>query len=1237
VRFVGLLALSLGLSRGASGDEVAARLPEGFRADLVLSAPEIEAPSVVTCDDQGNLFLGEDPMDMRGPATREFDRVLLLRWNDDGTLARKSVFCEGLAAVFGLVWHNGWLYVMHAPHYSRFRDADGDGVAETREDLAEGFGPPAGIHGFNDHIVSGMRMGLDGWMYVSVGDKGIQRARGADGSTITLEGGGVIRMRPDGTRLEVLTSGTRNHLDVAMDSWDNIFTYDNTDDGLGWWTRFTHHIPTGYYGYPYDYHPHRERHLPHMSEHGGGSPTGAACYCEGAWPQRYRDSAFHCEWGKGRIQRFAVTRQGGTFSAQIEDFMQVDGEFRPQDLCFSPDGRAMYVADWNYGGWVNPAVRGRLFRVTYTGDDLAESPKACGEQASPEELVAQLDHPGRSAREQAQHRLAKLGAPAAEATAKLLASDSSARAKVHALWTQYALIEQIPGYDPTELWCMALQDADPEVRAQAARALGMQPQPAVVEAVTEALGDVDARVRLQAAVALGRTNDPRAVRPLYEALAEKDEFVRFAITQAIRKLDHWNAAEAGLAAEQPELRQATLLALTGVYRPQAVEALKQALGNGNWPDTQKGALAALAEVYQRAKPYETGWWGTQPARNPFARPKDQPWEQSDAIGATLISAVDDDRSDVRLGAIEAVAQLDLPGGREALRKHAASDGDAEVRRRAIAALGKLRDEGSVDLLGKIALDEASTAELREAAVGALAAMQAQSAADQLLALLNRDDVRVELAQLCLATLGTLKPAGAETAVQRFLTHGNGGLRATAVEALAQIAGQPCAVRLTELLEDNEVAVRQKVLAALGRLRDPATLPAILNAAQGADVQFEAIAALATMPDARGVRAYLEGLQSKNAELRSACRTALGTVRDAAAEQILALADRRELSGELCRELQVVFSSPVPVAHWHVTGTWPIEHAPQFDAVKSPVFDQPLTVGDKNFDWKSVETRDPEGRLSLLPHFEPNSSVWALAAVELEQAAEGPAQLLVGSDDEMVLWVNGQQVYEYRSARGWGPEQGKVDVTLQAGKNAVWCLIGNHSGPWEMSLRVQRLDERFAFLREAAAAPLTTESFREFAANNAGEAVRGQQIFSDPKGIGCIKCHAVAGQGGQVGPDLRGLATKYPREELIRSILEPSARVLSGYELTIVVTDDGRQLQGVVRRETPEELDLVDAEGKTHTIALESIEDRQLSKLSLMPSGLKDGLSLADFADIVAYLQTLVEPTVSGGATAGGKP
>ena len=70
-----------------------------------------------------------------------------------------------------------------------------------------------------------------------------------------VPGGGVLRLKPDGSKLEVYSRGTRNHLDVALNSEDELFSYDNTDDGLGWWTRYTHMVDGGYYGYPWDYRP----------------------------------------------------------------------------------------------------------------------------------------------------------------------------------------------------------------------------------------------------------------------------------------------------------------------------------------------------------------------------------------------------------------------------------------------------------------------------------------------------------------------------------------------------------------------------------------------------------------------------------------------------------------------------------------------------------------------------------------------------------------------------------------------------------------------------------------------------------------------------------------------------------------------------------------------------------------------------------------------------------------------
>ena len=124
---------------------------------------------------------------------------------------RITTFAEKLWAVMGLEWLDGTLFVVHAPYLSSFRDLDGDGKAEARVDLITGLGPKLpGFSGLNDHVASGLRLGMDGFLYIAVGDKGIPKGVGRDGATITMASGGVIRIRPDGTGLEVVSTGERN-------------------------------------------------------------------------------------------------------------------------------------------------------------------------------------------------------------------------------------------------------------------------------------------------------------------------------------------------------------------------------------------------------------------------------------------------------------------------------------------------------------------------------------------------------------------------------------------------------------------------------------------------------------------------------------------------------------------------------------------------------------------------------------------------------------------------------------------------------------------------------------------------------------------------------------------------------------------------------------------------------------------------------------------------------------------
>src|SRR5262249_31666161 len=149
----------------------------------------------------------------------------------------------------GLFFDAGTLYVLHPPEITAYHDDNGDGVSDRTDVLVKGIGFDLKRRGA-DHTTNGIRLAIAGWLYVAVGDYGFTKAEGKDGKTLQLHGGGVVRVRLDGTGLEIVSRGQRNIYDVAIDPLMNLFTRDNTNDGGGWDVRLSQIIPTGQYGYP---------------------------------------------------------------------------------------------------------------------------------------------------------------------------------------------------------------------------------------------------------------------------------------------------------------------------------------------------------------------------------------------------------------------------------------------------------------------------------------------------------------------------------------------------------------------------------------------------------------------------------------------------------------------------------------------------------------------------------------------------------------------------------------------------------------------------------------------------------------------------------------------------------------------------------------------------------------------------------------------------------------------------
>jgi putative membrane-bound dehydrogenase-like protein len=1247
--FAALFSLTLPLSAASP----LPKAPPGFQVELLLEAPAIEAPTALCVASNGDVYFAEDPMDMSGPPTKPLDKIWLLKGGDP---KKKILFADKMWAVMGLEIVRDKLYVVHAPHVTVFT-LDADGKAKKREELFDDLGPPvAGVPSFNDHIPSGIHMGMDGWLYVSIGDKGIPKmarkekdggsvhvAEGRwrhtkEGHHISLEGGGVIRFRPDGSGLEVFASGTRNHLDVPMDEHDRIFVRDNTDDGRGWWTRLMYLPPGAYLGYPWAYTRRPKECLPMIRDFGGGSPCGGWVYLDDGLPQMYRGRIFHCEWGQGKVLAVKVAPDGAGFKFVDQvAFLEPNGikDFRPFSLRPTSDGRGFYVTDWGYSGWLSKTKAGRLWKVTYTGDDVKPMPRG-KDTDSIEQLIKSLDHPAHSERLRAQRALIARAEEAIPDLEKSIKEQKiSPRVRRHLLWIGATI--NVPGF--ADFLLQATRDKEASVRLEAARLFptvlhfgkGSKELWGKAEAVYPLLNrwekmagnDPEPQVRLHAALSI-RASDGF---PLLLALEkERDPQVRFALMQSLRQhssrdwLCIWltmritENTKIDILANKSNALDGLFLALTEEYDLKTVFLLYDYLKDPV-PQVRQRAIETLARVYKDRKPYTGGWWGTQPAAHE-PPPRDVAWEGTPKVREAILAALTDKDTGVRKTAIRALISANDPETLQPLLKQFDKEKDTEARAdlvRAIAGLPK-----ATDFLDGILKDAKNPESLRLEAIAGLEKSKLPAASASLAqAAAATEPVAMQIRAL--EALGVLKAPQAKTICVASLKSVEPSVRKTAANTLAKLGDAKMANQLVPLLKDKEPSVRTAAIGALGALKAKDAVPALIQAASDEATQFDAISALAQMPDKRALTAYLTGLASKNADLRKASREAIAALRKEVVPTLEQLAKRNEIPAASLSELREIFSSFAPILSWRVIGPFPRDgkaHPPQ----REQKFDSTYKGAEKEVKWQTVQADAKQhGRVNLASRLQPSQQVVAYAYAEIESSSAREATLLCGSDDTLTIWLNGQKVHDHPSDRGWNYDQDKVKVHLNGGKNRLLIQCGNSGGPWEFSVAVSGEVERYAFLK-GGAQKFDLETFRVFARKNKGDAERGRKLFLDAKGLACIKCHAVGGQGGQVGPDLAGIGLRYKREDLMTSLLEPSKVIAQGYETIVIETKKGVTLTGVFKGESGEAVNLTDAEGKPHRVPKKDIEERFFAPVSMMPNGLSDGMTLQDFADIIAFLE-----------------
>ncbi|MCA9230850.1 MAG: DUF1080 domain-containing protein [Planctomycetales bacterium] len=124
---------------------------------------------------------------------------------------------------------------------------------------------------------------------------------------------------------------------------------------------------------------------------------------------------------------------------------------------------------------------------------------------------------------------------------------------------------------------------------------------------------------------------------------------------------------------------------------------------------------------------------------------------------------------------------------------------------------------------------------------------------------------------------------------------------------------------------------------------------------------------------------------------------------------------------------------------------------------------------------------------------------------------------------------------------------------------------------------------------------------------------GRAIFAGT----CQQCHKLFGVGHSIGPELTG-SNRANLEYLLANVVDPSAVMAKEYQPTVVVTDDGRTITGLVQAEDDLSITFATA---TETIVLprDEIEESFLGQNSMMPDNQWQQMKPHEIRSLVAYL------------------
>ena len=333
----------------------------------------------------------------------------------------------------------------------------------------------------------------------------------------------------------------------------------------------------------------------------------------------------------------------------------------------------------------------------------------------------------------------------------------------------------------------------------------------------------------------------------------------------------------GLESAKPAVREGTLLAMRATYEEPVVDALVKFVGHQSQPaDTRANALEVLAELHRKLPEWRGEWWSYHPVDKPRAE-KTVEWAGTPRVLATLREALNDPSPHVRRASVDGLRLAKETSSAPRLRESFAKETDSELKQSILRTLAAFKDSAAKELILAMLLDAKAKPALLVEAITVGETLVGESIVPALVGLLNYRANETEVVLKSMQVLGALHAKSAVLVLKDVLKRPVLPLRLGAVASLAQIGGDGVAEAIAGLLLEDNLELRRAAVTALGRLKDRAALADLLGAFAREDTKFEATSALAAMPDARALDAYLFGLASSNGGVRDACHKALHVI------------------------------------------------------------------------------------------------------------------------------------------------------------------------------------------------------------------------------------------------------------------------------------------------------------------------------------------------------------------------